>query len=67
MRIEAFVTSRVIPGTVCVPQGSWHDANMNGDRVDSGGCINTLTTYHPTPLGKGNGPSHSIIVQVAKA
>lgn len=67
VRIEAFVTSRVIPGTVCVPQGSWHDANMNGDRVDSGGCINTLTTYHPTPLGKGNGPSHSIIVQVAKA
>ena len=66
MRIEAKVTPRVIPGTVCIPQGAWHDADMAGDRVDKGGCINTLTTYRPTPLAKGNGVC-SIIVQVAKA
>ncbi|MDO4400255.1 MAG: molybdopterin-dependent oxidoreductase [Coriobacteriia bacterium] len=67
IRIEAKVTPRIIPGTVAVPQGSWHDANMDGDKVDHGACINTLTTYKPTPLAKGNGPSNSIIVQVAKA
>ena len=67
IRIPAFVTNRIIPGTVCVPQGAWHSANMSGNQVDEGGCVNTLTTYRPTPLGKGNGPSNSIIVQVSKA
>ncbi|MBQ9000786.1 MAG: molybdopterin-dependent oxidoreductase [Eggerthellaceae bacterium] len=67
IRIEARVTNRIIPGTIGVPQGAWHDANMDGDRIDKGGCVNTLTTYRPTPLAKGNGPAHSIIAQVAKA
>lgn len=67
VRIEAKVTSRIIPGTVGIPQGAWHDADMAGDRIDKGGCVNTLTTYKPTPLAKGNGPAHSMIVQVAKA
>lgn len=66
IRIEARVTPRIIPGTVGIPQGAWHDADMTGDRIDNGGCINTLTTYRPSPLAKGNGV-HSIIVQVAKA
>lgn len=66
VRIEAKVTPRVIPGTVMIPQGAWHKADMNGDKVDEGGCVNTLTTYKPTPLAKGNG-THSMIVQVAKA
>lgn len=65
--IEARVTNRIIPGTVGIPQGAWHDADMDGDRIDKGGCINTLCTYRPTPLAKGNGPAHSIIVEVAKA
>ena len=38
-----------------------------GDRLDTGGCVNTLTKYRPTPLGKGNGPAHSMIVEVTKA
>lgn len=67
IRIEARVTNRIIPGTIGIPQGAWHDADMNGDKVDHGGCINTLTTYKPTPLAKGNGPSDSIIAQIAKA
>lgn len=65
--IEARVTNRIIPGTVGIPQGAWHDADMDGDRIDKGGCINTLCPYRPTPLAKGNGPAHSIIVEVAKA
>lgn len=67
IEIEARVTGRIVPGTIGIPQGAWHDADMNGDKVDKGACINTLTTYKPTPLAKGNGPSHSIIAQVAKA
>lgn len=67
IKIEAHVTPRIIPGTIGIPQGAWHEANMDGDRVDTGGCVNTLTAYRPTPLAKGNGPSHSIIAEVTKA
>ncbi len=67
IRIEAKGTPRIVPGTIGIPQGAWHKANMSGDRVDEGACVNTLTTYKPTPLAKGNGPAHSIIAQVTKA
>ena len=66
MRLPALVTPRVIPGTVCVPAGVWHDADMAGDRIDHGGCPNTISEYRPTPLGKCN-PNHSNIGQVLKA
>ncbi|NPD32124.1 molybdopterin-dependent oxidoreductase [Eggerthellaceae bacterium zg-997] len=65
VRIEAKVTPRVVPGTVAFPQGAWHKADMSGDRVDHGACVNTLTQYRPTPLAKGNG-THSMIVQVER-
>lgn len=65
IHIEAKVTPRIIPGTIGIPQGAWHDANMAGDRIDKGACVNTLTTYRPTPLAKGNGV-HSVVAQVAK-
>ena len=67
IEVEARVTSRVIPGTIAIPQGAWHDADMYGDKIDKGGCVNTLTAYQPTPLAKGNGSAHSMIVEVAKA
>ena len=67
IRIEAKVTPRIIPGSIGIPQGAWHNANMDGDRIVEGGCVNTLSTYHPTPLSKGNGNAHSMIVQVSKA
>jgi len=66
IHVAARVTSRVIPGTIAIPQGAWHNADMAGDKVDKGGCVNTLTAYRPTPLAKGNGPAHSMIVEVAK-
>jgi Tat-targeted selenate reductase subunit YnfE len=65
MELLAKVTPRTVPGTVCTPQGAWHDANMAGDRVDKGGCINTLTTHRPSPFAKGN-PQHTNICQVTK-
>ena len=67
IRIEAKVTLRIVPGTVGIPQGAWHKADMFGDKIDTGGCVNTLTAYKPTPLAKGNGTAHSMIVQVSKA
>lgn len=66
MELLAKVTPRVIPGTVACAQGAWHDADMNGDRVDKGGDINTLTTHRPSPFAKGN-PQHTNICQVTKA
>lgn len=65
--IEAFVTNRIVPSVVAIPQGSWHKADMFGDKLDKGGCVNTLTSYKPSPLAKGNGTAHSFIVSLAKA
>jgi Tat-targeted selenate reductase subunit YnfE len=55
-----------MPGVSAMGQGAWHDANMKGDRVDHGSCINTLTTHRPSPLAKGN-PQHTNLVQIEKA
>jgi Tat-targeted selenate reductase subunit YnfE len=30
-----------MPGVAAMGQGAWHDANMDGDRIDRGACINT--------------------------
>ena len=65
IRIRAKVTDRVIPGVVTMPQGAWHDADMEGDRIDHGGCINTLTRQLPTPIYKA-APMHTNIGQVEK-
>lgn len=61
----AKTTPRIVPGTVAISQGAWHDADMYGDRIDKGGCINTLTTSRPSPLTKGN-PQLTNICQISK-
>ncbi len=66
VEIEARVTKRVMPGVVMIPEGAWHDADMQGDKVDKGGCLNTLTTRHPNPISKQTG-QHNALVQVKKA
>lgn len=66
IELLAKVTPRVVPGVVAVSQGAWHEADMKGDRIDKGGCLNTLTTLRPSPLAKGN-PQHTNICQVVKA
>lgn len=48
------VTPRIMPGVVALPQGAWHDADMEGSRLDWGGCINTLTTATPTRWAHAN-------------
>ncbi len=52
--IAVRVTPRIMPGVLAVPQGAWHRADMGGDRIDYGGCINTLTSARPTALARGN-------------
>ncbi|TRW43839.1 DMSO/selenate family reductase complex A subunit [Georgenia yuyongxinii] len=65
-RIElvARVTPRIAPGVVSVPQGAWYTPNSKG--VDVGGNVNTLTSWRPSPLAKGNA-QHTTLVNVEKA
>lgn len=64
IQVKAKVTNRVLPGVIAVPQGAWRNVDNKG--VDIGGCINTLTTLHPSPLAKGN-PQHTNLVEVKRA
>ncbi|NDJ57471.1 dimethyl sulfoxide reductase subunit A [Enterobacteriaceae bacterium 4M9] len=65
VRLAAKVTPRIMPGVTAMGQGAWHDVRMDGDRIDKGGCVNTLTTLRPSPLAKGN-PQHSNLVEIEK-
>ncbi|MCD8317214.1 MAG: molybdopterin-dependent oxidoreductase, partial [Eggerthellaceae bacterium] len=65
VQFTAYVTPRIVPGTVAMAQGAWHDADMYGDQIDHGGCINTLTSLRPSPMTKGN-THHTNICQVTK-
>ncbi|WP_028116488.1 DMSO/selenate family reductase complex A subunit [Ferrimonas senticii] len=65
MLIRARVTPRVVPGCVALAQGAWYKATA-GEQQDTGGCTNTLTKYHPGPVGRGN-TQHTIRVKIAKA
>lgn len=65
VRVLAKVTPRIMPGVVAMGQGAWHQANMKGDRIDHGACMNTLTTHRPSPLAKGN-PQHTNLIQIEK-
>jgi Tat-targeted selenate reductase subunit YnfF len=64
-RLLAKVTTRILPGVTSIPQGAWHNADMFGDKIDNGGCVNTLTSPRPSPLAKGN-PQHTNLVEIAK-
>lgn len=65
VHLPAKVTPRIMPGVTGMGQGAWHKANMAGDKIDRGGCINVLTTLRPSPLAKGN-PQHTNLVEVAR-
>jgi anaerobic dimethyl sulfoxide reductase subunit A len=61
--LPAFVTNRIRPGVTSMPQGAWYTPNADG--VDTRGCTNVLTKYHPTPLAKGSS-QHTILVAVER-
>ena len=62
--VPARVTPRIAPGVASLPQGAWYRPDSAG--VDVGGSVNTLTSWHPSPLGKGN-PQHTNLVEIERA
>lgn len=65
LTLPAYVTPRIAPGVISVPQGAWYDPASPGG-LDRGGSVNVLTSLHPTPYSKANG-QHSNLVQVERA
>jgi anaerobic dimethyl sulfoxide reductase subunit A len=63
IRIPAMVTERIMPGVVCVYQGTWYQPSS--DDVDEGGCTNVLTTHRTTKTG--GYATHSDRVEVVRA
>lgn len=61
IELPAKVTRRIMAGVVAVSQGAWYTPDERG--VDVRGCINVLTSTHPTPLSKGN-PQHTNLVEI---
>jgi anaerobic dimethyl sulfoxide reductase subunit A len=49
IRLPAKVTERIMPGVLCVYQGTWYRPGPDG--VDEGGCANVLTEQRETPTG----------------
>jgi anaerobic dimethyl sulfoxide reductase subunit A len=63
VRLPAKVTERIMPGVVCVYQGTWYQPGQDG--VDEGGCANVLTQQRETPTG--GYATHSTWVQVRRS
>ena len=63
IRLPAKVTERIMPGVVCVYQGTWYRPGPDG--VDEGGCANVLTEQRETPTG--GYATHSTWVNVRRS
>lgn len=61
----AWVTPRIAPGVISIPQGAWYDPDGPGG-VDRGMSVNTITSLFPTPYAKANG-QHSNLVEITRA
>lgn len=64
IKTVARVSPRIAPGVISVPQGAWYTPDRQG--IDVGASQNTLTSWKPSPLGKGNA-QHTALVEVQKA
>jgi anaerobic dimethyl sulfoxide reductase subunit A len=60
--IPAYVTERIMPGVVDLPQGAWFSPDENG--VDRAGCANVLTNDRYSPAGAL--VTNTALVQVEK-
>lgn len=61
--MQARVTTRIIPGVIAAPTGSWYTPDEQG--VCRNGNINVLTTLKKTALSHGN-TQHTCLVEIAK-
>ncbi|MBI2858484.1 MAG: molybdopterin-dependent oxidoreductase [Chloroflexi bacterium] len=61
--VPAWVTERIMPGIVDLPQGAWYNPDDKG--VDRGGCPNVLTRNVTSPAGAFT--SNTTLVQMKKA
>lgn len=61
--IKAWVTERIVPGVLCIFQGTWYDPDDEG--IDRGGCANTLT--NDAYSGGGGAILNTLLVEAAKA
>ncbi len=61
--VPAKVTERIMPGVVCLYQGTWYRPEEDGR--DYGGCANSLTSQRESP--SGGYTTHSAWVEVRKS
>jgi anaerobic dimethyl sulfoxide reductase subunit A len=61
--IKAWVTERIVPGVLCIYQGTWYDPDDEG--IDQGGCANTLT--NDAYSGGGAAILNTCLVDATKA
>ena len=65
VRVPAWVTERIVPGTVALAEGAWY--RPDGQGRDVGGSVNVLTmTHRASPLAHAN-PQHTNLVEVRAA
>jgi len=61
VRIVARVTEDIMPGVVCLPEGTW--PSFEPDGTDTAGSANVLTSTVPTRPSNGS-RTHSVLVEV---
>lgn len=54
VRLLVKVILRIFFGVSVMGQGVWYEVNMFGDKIDYGGCVNTLIILRFLLLAKGN-------------
>ena len=61
VRIAAWVTEEIVPGVVCLLEGTW--PAFESDGTDTAGSANVLTPTEPTMPSQGS-RTHSVLVEV---
>ena len=60
--IPAWVTQRIMPGVICIFEGTWYDPDEEG--IDRGGCANVLTDDSYSEGGAA--ALNTVLVEVGK-